>query len=168
MLHLRDVDTQAGIVSKGGAYLLNVAPDSEGVMPQPSQDTLRAVGQWLKVNGESIYGAGRSPFGQYSATQKDRAGKPVFRARRDWRCTTKPGRLYVHLFKGPDSAFELTGVQERVAKAYLPGGLTAHAAPDHADRNRSFCGPAKDGAGPGRFGQLHRVGGQVDRAGRRR
>ena len=71
------------------------------------------------MNGESIYGAGRSPFGPYSATQKDRAGKPVFKARRDWRGTTKPGKLYVHLFKGPDSAFELTGVQERVAKAYL-------------------------------------------------
>ena len=144
MLHLRDVDTQAGIVSKGGAYLLNVAPDSEGVIPQPSQDTLRAVGQWLKVNGESIYGAGRSPFGQYSATQEDRAGKPVFKARRDWCCTTKPGKLYVHLFKGPDSAFELTGVQKqntattrRIGVRAPPASLAARAAPTQSKAGAS-------------------------------
>ena len=46
------------IVSKGGNYLLNVGPTSEGVIPQASQDNLRGVGRWLKVNGEAIYGAG--------------------------------------------------------------------------------------------------------------
>ena len=51
------------IVSKGGNYLLNVGPDGEGFIPQPSQDILRKVGAWLKVNGEAIYGAGRTPFG---------------------------------------------------------------------------------------------------------
>ena len=51
------------IVSKGGNYLLNVGPTSEGVIPQASQDNLRAVGNWLKVNGESVYGAGPTPFG---------------------------------------------------------------------------------------------------------
>ncbi|MFO1530759.1 MAG: alpha-L-fucosidase [Kiritimatiellia bacterium] len=34
------------IVSKGGNYLLNVGPDGEGVIPQPSQDMLRKVGAW--------------------------------------------------------------------------------------------------------------------------
>ena len=51
------------IVSKGGNYLLNVGPTAEGVIPQASQDNLRGVGKWLKVNGESIYGAGATPFG---------------------------------------------------------------------------------------------------------
>ena len=51
------------IVSKGGNYLLNVGPTAEGVIPQASQDNLRGVGRWLKVNGESIYGAGPTPFG---------------------------------------------------------------------------------------------------------
>ena len=37
------------------------APTAEGVIPQPSQDMLREVGRWLKVNGEAIYGAGRTP-----------------------------------------------------------------------------------------------------------
>ena len=51
------------IVSKGGNYLLNVGPTAEGVIPQVSQDILRTVGRWLKVNGEAVYGAGPSPFG---------------------------------------------------------------------------------------------------------
>jgi alpha-L-fucosidase len=91
------------IVSKGGNYLLNVGPTSEGVIPQPSQDNLRAVGAWLKLNGEAIYGAGRSPFGEeygdYAATSKGADGKPVFLARNEWRCTTKPGTLYFTIFR---------------------------------------------------------------------
>ena len=46
------------IVSKGGNYLLNVGPTADGVIPQASQDILRTVGRWLKVNGEAVYGAG--------------------------------------------------------------------------------------------------------------
>jgi alpha-L-fucosidase len=83
------------VASKGGNYLLNVGPTAEGVIPQPSQDNLRAVGAWLKMNGEAVYGTGRSPFGEefgdYAATQKGADGKPLFLARNDWRCTTKTG-----------------------------------------------------------------------------
>jgi alpha-L-fucosidase len=50
------------IVSKGGNYLLNVGPTAEGVIPEPSVERLLAMGRWLKVNGEAIYGAGRSPL----------------------------------------------------------------------------------------------------------
>jgi alpha-L-fucosidase len=111
------------IVSKGGNYLLNVGPTAEGVIPQPSQDNLRAVGRWLKVNGEAIYGAGPTPFGEELGTpdpeHKDRRGNPAFIARTDWRCTTKPGRLYIHLFKWPAGSFELPAIQEKVARAYL-------------------------------------------------
>ena len=111
------------IVSKGGNYLLNVGPTAEGLIPQASQDNLRAVGRWLRVNGEAIYGAGPTPFGPelgaYSDTEKDKNGKPVFKAKEEWRCTTRPGRLYIHFFKWPGESFELRGVQGRVGKAYL-------------------------------------------------
>jgi len=111
------------IVSKGGNYLLNVGPTAEGVIPQPSQDNLRAVGRWLKVNGESIYGAGATPFGEElgtpDPTRKDKKGNPAFTAKTDWRCTTKPGRLYIHLFKWPAGSFELPAIKEKVTKAYM-------------------------------------------------
>jgi alpha-L-fucosidase len=110
------------IVSKGGNYLLNVGPMGDGSIPQPSQDILRRVGKWLKVNGEAVYGAGKTPFG-------DELGKS------DWRCTVQPfdwtwgqpGKLYFHLFKwpGPGAAgdtvrtFALSGVNGRIKRAYL-------------------------------------------------
>jgi alpha-L-fucosidase len=111
------------IVSKGGNYLLNVGPTSEGVIPQASQDNLREVGKWLKVNGEAIYGAGPTPFGDELGTPipgaKDKRGNQKYDVKTDWRCTTKPGKLYISIFKWPSGAFELDKVQGKVKKAYL-------------------------------------------------
>jgi alpha-L-fucosidase len=111
------------IVSKGGNYLLNVGPTSEGLIPQASQDNLRAVGRWLKANGEAIYGAGPTPFGEElgvpDKSTLDKNGNPTFRIAKDWRCTTKPGKLYIHLFKWPGSTFELNKVSGKVTKAYM-------------------------------------------------
>jgi alpha-L-fucosidase len=114
------------IVSKGGNYLLNVGPTSEGIIPQPSQDNLREVGKWLKTNGEAIYGASRSPFGdefgEYASALKDRTGKPVFLSYNDWRCTSKPGKLYFILFKverdGQSGAFTLPDFKNKITTVY--------------------------------------------------
>jgi len=116
------------ITSKGGNYLLNVGPTSEGVIPQGSQDNLRAVGKWLKVYGEAVYGAGRSPFGEEFgefAKTKDHTGKEVFLARNDWRCTTKPGKLYFTLFNIPrDGMIDLPNFKNQITKAYIVGDST--------------------------------------------
>src|SRR5206468_2743285 len=61
------------IVSKGGNYLLNVGPTAEGVIPQPSQDNLRAVGRWLKVNGEAITAPVQRPSARNSAPRSPHA-----------------------------------------------------------------------------------------------
>lgn len=47
------------IASKGGNYLLNVGPDGNGDVPIASANILREVGDWLKINGEAIYGSTR-------------------------------------------------------------------------------------------------------------
>ena len=50
------------IVSKGGNLLLNIGPDKYGSIPQICRDNLMAIGSWMKVNGEAIYGTEASPF----------------------------------------------------------------------------------------------------------
>jgi len=50
-------------VSRGGNLLLDIGPAADGTIPVIMQQRLREIGDWLKVNGEAIYGtryAGRS------------------------------------------------------------------------------------------------------------
>jgi len=49
------------IASKGGNYLLNIGPKSDGTIPQESIDRLHEIGRWMKTNGESIHGTTASP-----------------------------------------------------------------------------------------------------------
>lgn len=73
------------VASKDGNYLLNVGPTAEGVIPQPSVERLEAMGAWLAINGDSIYGT--------------RAG-PVQGL--EWaRTTQKNGNVYLHVFDWP-------------------------------------------------------------------
>lgn len=44
------------IVAKGGNYLLNIGPDAEGDFPPIAVERLQEIGQWMKINGEAIYG----------------------------------------------------------------------------------------------------------------
>ena len=111
------------IVSKGGNYLLNVGPTAEGVIPQASQDILRTVGRWLKANGEAVYGAAPSPFGdeygEYSARgAKDVRGQKLFLPQTEWRVTSKPGKLYFTFFAEPRAPFEIPAMKNRVTRAY--------------------------------------------------
>ncbi|MEZ4773640.1 MAG: alpha-L-fucosidase [Bacteroidia bacterium] len=47
------------ITAKGGNYLLNVGPTSEGLIPAPSVERLAEMGDWLDVNKEAIYATSR-------------------------------------------------------------------------------------------------------------
>ena len=96
------------IASKGGNYLLNVGPTSEGLIPGPSVERLKAVGAWMKVNGEAIYGTTASPF-----------------KRLPWgRCTKKitgdETTLYLHVFNWPaDGKLVVPGLKNEVVSASL-------------------------------------------------
>ena len=93
------------IASKGGNYLLNVGPTAEGLIPSPSVDRLAVVGKWMRVNGASIYGTTASPFPKQLEFG---------------RATSKPGRVYVHVFDWPaDGRLGLPTWDKTVTKAYL-------------------------------------------------
>jgi alpha-L-fucosidase len=111
------------ISSKGGNYLLNIGPDSKGDVPPPEVERLQAVGKWLAVNGEAIYGTQPTLFGpeagSYSATEKDDHGKPKFIPSWNWRSTTKPDRIYIEVFNWPAGNFHLEKLPRTVTSAYL-------------------------------------------------
>jgi len=44
------------VVSRNGNLLLNVGLDAEGRISRKQRDTIEALGKWLKVNGEAVYG----------------------------------------------------------------------------------------------------------------
>ncbi len=48
--------TLVDTVSHGGNLLLDIGPDGNGKIPPIMQERLLEIGQWLKVNGEAIYG----------------------------------------------------------------------------------------------------------------
>jgi alpha-L-fucosidase len=102
------IRTLVDIASKGGNFLLNIGPTSEGVFPPASVERLRALGAWMKTNGSSIYGTSASPFRSLP-----------------WgRCTelrTPSGvRLFLHVFDWPaDGRLVVPGLLSTPGRAYL-------------------------------------------------
>lgn len=63
---------------KGGNLLLGIGPDAQGVIPPVAAERLKAIGQWMKTNGVSIYGT--RPFPPFSTgnTRFTTKGQDVF------------------------------------------------------------------------------------------
>jgi alpha-L-fucosidase len=104
------------IVSKGGNYLLNVGPTSEGLIPQPCIDRLMEVGAWMEANGEAIYGT--SPwkvFRDGSPLDKEEGkapgGSPS--APVDIRFTAKGNSIYVVCLNWPDKEVRVRALGRR-------------------------------------------------------
>ena len=91
------------IAGKGGNFLLNVGPTSEGLIPEPSVERLAEIGKWMELNGESIYGTSAGPFPNLP-----------------WgRSTQKPGKIFVHVFDWPQGELVIPGMSQKVEKAFL-------------------------------------------------
>ena len=103
------------IVSKNGCLLLNVGPMPDGTIPEPARQTLLAIGKWLDVNGEAIYGSrplgltyGEGPT-LFQAGQFGEKGEPQFTPR-DFRFTQRGNNVYAIALAWPEDdspAFEI-------------------------------------------------------------
>jgi alpha-L-fucosidase len=94
----------AKAAARGGNVLMNVGPTGDGRIDPKDEEILRAVGRWMSVNGESIYGSARTPL-------------PV----QAWGESTRKGRsLYLHVFDFPrDGRLVVGGLKSPVRRAYL-------------------------------------------------
>ena len=93
------IELLVDIVSKNGNLLLDVGPEADGTIPAVQMDRLRALGAWLKQNGEAIYGTHPWTRANGETNQVDAAGKPVA-----LRFTQKMGALYATLLGRPAAA----------------------------------------------------------------
>lgn len=95
------------IVGKGGNLLLNIGPDEMGKIPEESVRILDGAGEWIRENGESIYGCNL----KFDLPYENRWGK----------VTAKPGKLYLHVFDYPEFPYEIliTGLRTKIKKVYL-------------------------------------------------
>jgi alpha-L-fucosidase len=88
--------------ASGGNYLLNIGPSPEGELPEPGVERFRYIGEWLRSNGESIYGTSGNPFG-YDF---------------EWgTATSKPGRVYLHVTGNPSGSIVMNGLESKVETA---------------------------------------------------
>lgn len=93
--------------SRNGNYLLNVGPMPNGLMPEEPVKNLKIAGDWLKANGESVYGTMPSPF--------------------PWNynwgfVTQKPNKIYLNVFNWPaNNQIDLNGILSKVDRVRVLG-----------------------------------------------
>jgi len=168
-------------VSRGGNLLLDIGPASDGTIPVIMQQRLVEMGDWLKVNGEAIYGtryAGRScqwtegerphqEFGEYRVKyalmdqvgQKPTAGRAVKQAF----FTRKPDALYAITAGWPDRKLVLRNVRAAegspITLLGFGGRVRSRASGDSVEIEMPDVGPE---ALPCRYAYVFRIpGGSV-------
>jgi alpha-L-fucosidase len=106
----------AKAAARGGNLLMNIGPMGNGRMDPKDIAILRGIGEWWKVNGESIRGTSRTPL-------------PV----QAWGESTRKGnRLYLHVFDWPrDGRLVVAGLTGTVSRAYLLPSADAGSLPIH-------------------------------------
>jgi len=112
------------IASKGGNYLLNVGPKSDGTFPQESVDILKGMGAWMKVNSEAIYGSKANPLAPVTwgriTSKQSKQGTTLYLSVFDW---PKDGKLVVPGLKNEILSAKLLANGEAVKAKLEDEGL---------------------------------------------
>ena len=105
-----------------GNLLLDVGPDSFGVIPADQANRLSQIGDWIRKYGFSVYGTEGGPF---------RNG--------NWGgCTFKGKKVYIHLFESAPDLLELPAFREKLLSVRnLTGGNVKITAENEKVRIRS-------------------------------
>lgn len=93
------------VASRGGNLLLNVGPQPDGQIQPEFRERLQAVGDWLTLNGDSIYGTTYGPIQGVAGL----------------RTTAKDKSIFIHIFDWPNAVCEVKGIDARVMSARLLG-----------------------------------------------
>ena len=91
------------VASRGGNFLLNVGPQPDGMIQPEFQERLGDIGNWITVNGESIYG---TTFGPLQGEQ-------------GYRTTARGSDVFLHVFDWPSTPLKITGLKPKVLSARL-------------------------------------------------
>ncbi|HEV2498495.1 MAG TPA: alpha-L-fucosidase [Terriglobia bacterium] len=97
---LRDLITCA---RGGGNYLLNIGPEGDGSIPQPSVEILTAIGKWMEKHGPTIYG-----------TDPCRVTQSTYAA-----FSRKGNTLYMHVDFWPGDWVAIGGLKTKVNSARM-------------------------------------------------
>jgi alpha-L-fucosidase len=91
-------------VCRGANMLLNVGPRPDGMLCPEEINSLKAIGRWMKINGEAVYGTSASPF-DFDFP---------------WGSMTQKGnKLYLHVLKWNANGIQFKGLISKPSKAYL-------------------------------------------------
>lgn len=96
------------IASKGGNFLLNIGPKADGTFPEESVQRLAAIGRWMQVHGDAIYGTSASP------TSRPKWGRITAKTLND-----EATRLYLNVFDWPQDGRLDVLVSNQVRACYL-------------------------------------------------
>jgi alpha-L-fucosidase len=115
--------TLADLVSRGGNLLLNIGPTADGRIPVIMQQRLVELGDWLRVNGEAIYGS--HPWKVHAegptAPAKGHGAKgPNLFTSEDIRFTTKAGAVYAITLAMPGNEVRIRSLGRSAGHAPQP------------------------------------------------
>jgi alpha-L-fucosidase len=98
------IQLMANAAARGGNLLMNIGPMGDGRIDPKDETILNSIGQWMNVNGESIYGTSTTPLPLQS-----------------WGTSTqKKNKLYLHVFQWPaNSQLVIGGLKSNMTRAYL-------------------------------------------------